>query len=216
VGKREFTRSLHNGNRIDKEVLQAADMNIDSPPEEENSLMLDWSPCAARPVYTETERGRDAFTRSQRAKLLQLRDELTECVTGVVKGSRSSEREASPCGTHQADAASDAYECDFALRLLSHEQDALYEIDEALHRIELGTYGVCEISGKPIPRVRLEAIPFARFIVECQSQREREKKVRPVWQRILPHFGLMNTETEEERHEGEEVRENAGNQFTAA
>jgi RNA polymerase-binding transcription factor DksA len=191
-------------------------MNIDSLPEEENSLMLDWSPRAARPVSTGKEGRRDAFTRSQRAKLLQLRDELTEFVTGVAKGSRSSEREASRCGTHQADAASDAYECDFALRLLSHEQDALYEIDEALHRIELGTYGVCEMSGKPIPRVRLEAIPFARFTVECQSQREREKKVRPVWQRILPHFVLMNTETEEEPHEGEQVHENDGNQLTAA
>jgi RNA polymerase-binding transcription factor DksA len=191
-------------------------MNIDSLPEEENSLMLDWSPGAAKPVSTGKEGKRDAFTRSQRAKLLQLRDELTESVTGVAKGSRSSEREASPCGTHHADAASDAYECDFALRLLSHEQDALYEIDGALHRIELGTYGVCEMSGKPIPRVRLEAIPFARFTVECQSQLERQKKARPVWQRILPYFGLMKTDTEAERHEGEEVLENDKNQLAAA
>jgi RNA polymerase-binding protein DksA len=157
-------------------------MNIDSLPEEENSLMLDWSLGAARPVSTGKKGRCDAFTRSQRAKLLQLRDEMAKSVTGVAKGSRSSEREASPCGTHQADAASDAYECDFALRLLSHEQDALYEIDKALQRIDLGTYGLCEMSGKPIPRVRLEAIPFARFTVECQSQ---EKKARPVWQRNI-------------------------------
>jgi RNA polymerase-binding transcription factor DksA len=51
---------------------------------------------------------------------------------------------------HQADAGSDAYDRDFALSLLSQEQDALYEIDEALKRIELGTYGKCEMSGKPI------------------------------------------------------------------
>jgi RNA polymerase-binding transcription factor DksA len=191
-------------------------MNIDSLPEEANSLMLDWSPGATRPVYTGKKGRRDAFTRSQRAKLLQLREELTESVTGVAKGSRSSEREASPCGTHQADAGSDAYDRDFALSLLSHEQDALYEIDEALQRIDLGTYGVCEMSGKPIPRARLEAIPFARFIVECQSQLEREKKARPFWQRILPHLGLMNTQAEEEQHEGEEVRENDENQLTAA
>src|SRR6266436_5872450 len=79
-------------------------------------------------------------------------------------------REASAFGMHQADAGSDAYDRDFALSLLSQEQDALYEIDQALKRIELGTYGKCEMSGKPIPHARLEAIPFARFTVECQSQ----------------------------------------------
>ena len=52
---------------------------------------------------------------------------------------------------HQADAGSDAYDRDFALSLLSQEQDALYEIDQALKRIELGTYGVCEMSGKQFP-----------------------------------------------------------------
>ncbi|MGC3989400.1 MAG: hypothetical protein QM796_06925 [Chthoniobacteraceae bacterium] len=46
---------------------------------------------------------------------------------------------------HQADAGSDAYDRDFALSLLSQEQDALYEIDEALKRIDHGTYGVCEM-----------------------------------------------------------------------
>ena len=52
---------------------------------------------------------------------------------------------------HQADAGSDVYDRDFALSLLSQEQDALYEIDQALKRIELGTYGICEMSGKSIP-----------------------------------------------------------------
>ena len=51
----------------------------------------------------------------------------------------------------------------FALSLLSQEQDALYEIDEALKRIEQGTYGICELCNKPILHARLEAIPFAWF-----------------------------------------------------
>jgi RNA polymerase-binding transcription factor DksA len=58
--------------------------------------------------------------------------------------------EASAFGMHQADAGSDAYDRDFALSLLSQEQDALYEIEEALKRVEAGTYGICEMSGKPI------------------------------------------------------------------
>jgi len=77
---------------------------------------------------------------------------------------------------HQADAGSDAYDRGFALSLLSQEQDALYEIEEALKRVDAGTYGICEMSGKPIPHARLEAIPFARFTVECQTQIEKQKK----------------------------------------
>src|SRR5213076_3396228 len=115
----------------------------------------------------------DAFTKAQKEKLLQLRDAMVDSMAGVAQDtlrSRAEGSEASAFGMHQADAGSDAYDRDFALSLLSQEQDALYEIDQALKRIELGTYGVCEMSGKPIPHARLEAIPFARFTVECQSQ----------------------------------------------
>ena len=101
---------------------------------------------------------------------------------------------------HQADAGSDAYDRDFALSLFSQEQDALYEIDEALKRIELGTYGKCEMSGKPIWHARLEAIPFARFTVECQSQLEKQNKASRVRQSVTSLFGL----TDEEAREGEE------------
>jgi len=51
---------------------------------------------------------------------------------------------------------------DFALSLLSSDQDAMYEIEEALKRIEKNTYGVCELTGKPIPKTRLEAITRGR------------------------------------------------------
>src|SRR5437870_12199922 len=95
---------------------------------------------------------------------------------------------------HQADAGSDAYDRDFALSLLSQEQDALYEIDHALKRIELGTYGVCEMSGKPIPRARLEAIPFARFTVQCQSQLENQSRASRVRQSVTSLFGLTEEE----------------------
>ena len=54
------------------------------------------------------------------------------------------------------------------------DSEKLYEIDEALGRIEIGTYGICEMSGKKIMRERLEAIPFARFTVECPAQLERQ------------------------------------------
>jgi RNA polymerase-binding transcription factor DksA len=142
------------------------------------------------------------FIRKQKEKLLQLRDAMVDSMAGVAQDtlrSRAEGSEASAFGMHQADAGSDAYDRDFALSLLSQEQDALYEIDQALKRIELGSYGVCEMSGKPIPHARLEAIPFARFTVECQSQLEKQSKQSRVRQSVTSLFGL----TEDEGGEGE-------------
>jgi RNA polymerase-binding transcription factor DksA len=150
----------------------------------------------------------DAFTKAQKEKLLQLRDAMVDSMAGVAQDtlrSRAEGSEASAFGMHQADAGSDAYDRDFALSLLSQEQDALYEIDQALKRIELGTYGICEMSGKPIPRARLEAIPFARFTVECQSQLEKQNKASRVRQSVTSLFGL----TEEEAPETEEEEQPA-------
>ena len=149
------------------------------------------------------EKRLDSFTRAQKEKLLQLRDAMVDSMAGVAQDtlrSRAEGSEASAFGMHQADAGSDAYDRDFALSLLSQEQDALYEIDQALKRIELGTYGTCEMSGKPIPRARLEAIPFARFTVECQSQLEKQSKASRVRQSVTSLFGL----TEDEGGEAEE------------
>jgi DnaK suppressor protein len=150
----------------------------------------------------------DAFTKAQKEKLLQLRDAMVDSMAGVAQDtlrSRAEGSEASAFGMHQADAGSDAYDRDFALSLLSQEQDALYEIDQALKRIELGTYGICEMSGKQIPRARLEAIPFARFTVECQSQLEKQSKASRVRQSVTSLFGL----TEEEAPETEEEEQPA-------
>ena len=149
------------------------------------------------------EKKLDPFVRQQKQKLLQLRDAVVDSMAGVAQGtlrSRAEGSEASAFGMHQADAGSDAYDRDFALSLLSQEQDALYEIDEALKRIEVGTYGKCEMSGKPIPRARLEAIPFARFTVECQSQLEKQSKAARMRPSVMSLFGL----TEEEGAESEE------------
>jgi DnaK suppressor protein len=159
------------------------------------------------------ERKLDPFTRKQKEKLLQLRDAMVDSMAGVAQDtlrSRAEGSEASAFGMHQADAGSDAYDRDFALSLLSQEQDALYEIDQALKRIELGTYGTCEMSGKSIPRARLEAIPFARFTVECQSQLEKQSKASRVRQSVTSLFGLTEEEggeTEEEEAPTQETKE---------
>ena len=159
------------------------------------------------------ERKLDPFVKKQKEKLLQLRDAMVDSMAGVAQDtlrSRAEGSEASAFGMHQADAGSDAYDRDFALSLLSQEQDALYEIDQALKRIEMGSYGVCEMSGKQIPKARLEAIPFARFTVECQSQLEKQNKASRVRQSVTSLFGLTEEEggeTEEEEPAQTEAKE---------
>jgi RNA polymerase-binding transcription factor DksA len=143
-----------------------------------------------------------AFFDRQKNRLLDLRDHFLDQMQSVAQDSlrsRAENNEASAVGQHQADAGSDAYEKDFALSLLSQEQDALYEIEEALKRIENGTYGICEMSSKPIPHARLEAIPFARFTVDCQQQLEKENRGRRRWD-TAPQFmdSVDNFSDEEE------------------
>jgi RNA polymerase-binding transcription factor DksA len=126
-----------------------------------------------------------AFAAKQKQRLLDLRDDIVDAMTGSAREairSSSDGGEASGSGQHQGDAGSDAYDRDFALSVLANDQEALYEIEEALLRIKKGTYGLCEMSGKRIPLARLEAIPFARLTVECQAQWEKEygkRKFRP-------------------------------------
>jgi DnaK suppressor protein len=67
---------------------------------------------------------------------------------------------------HMADLGTDNYEQEFALGLMDSERRILHEIDDALQRIEDGTYGICEGTGNPIPKARLEAQPWARYCVE--------------------------------------------------
>ena len=148
-----------------------------------------------------------AFFDRSKQRLLELRDHFLDQMQSVAQNSlrsRSENNEASAVGQHQADAGSDAYEKDFALSLLSQEQDALYEIEEALKRIELGTYGVCEMSNKPIPHARLEAIPFARFTVECQQQLEKENRGRRRWDTAPQFMDSAEAFADEEEESGDD------------
>jgi DnaK suppressor protein len=198
--KAQSTRKVHPKRPVSKKTARAAKSAKRGSPKSKREMTE--SPAALLGI-NHRERRLDPFVRKQKDKLLQLRDAMVDSMAGVAQDtlrSRAEGSEASAFGMHQADAGSDAYDRDFALSLLSQEQDALYEIDQALKRIELGTYGKCEMSGKQIPRARLEAIPFARFTVECQSQLEKQNKASRVRQSVTSLFGL----TEEEGGEAEE------------
>jgi RNA polymerase-binding transcription factor DksA len=103
--------------------------------------------------------------------LLELREQLVKQMNGLAA---ESAQEMAGYSLHMADSGTDNFDRDFALSLLSSDQDAVYEIEEALKRIERKTYGVCELTGKSIPKARLEAIPWTRFTVDAQAQLERD------------------------------------------
>ncbi len=134
--------------------------------------------------------------------LLDLREQLLRQMNGLAK---ESAQEMAGYSLHMADSGTDNFDRDFALSLLSSDQDAIYEIEEALKRIEKNTYGICELTGKAIPRARLEAIPWTRFTVQAQAQLEREGALR---QRRLGALGTVDsvgvTEVEADEEEPEE------------
>jgi RNA polymerase-binding transcription factor DksA len=133
--------------------------------------------------------------------LLELRERLLAQMNGLAK---ESAEEMAGYSLHMADSGTDNFDRDFALSLLSSDQDAIYEIEEALKRIEKNTYGVCELTGKTIPKARLAAIPWTRFTVEAQAQLEREGALR---QRRLGALGTVDSAGAVEVEEEDEAEE---------
>lgn len=75
---------------------------------------------------------------------------------------------------HMADVATDTYDREFSLSIASSERKVLYDIEDALKKIEDGTYGFCEVCKKPITKVRLKAVPYTKLCLECQETREKK------------------------------------------
>jgi RNA polymerase-binding transcription factor DksA len=91
------------------------------------------------------------------------------------RSSKDDSGDLSSYGQHMADAGTDTFDRDFALSLVSSEQEALTEIDAAIKRIHDGTYGTCEITQKPIAKERLLAVPFTRYSAEAQKDLEKNR-----------------------------------------
>ena len=149
------------------------------------------------------------FYKKQHQRLIELRSVLSDLMEGMAKETlraRPEGSDGSVGGMHMGDAGSDAYDRDFALSMLTKEQDALYEINEALDRMDRGVYGMCELSGKKIPEERLEALPYTRYTREMQEQIERDQMGggrfrRPIVRSV---FGLDEEgEGDEDDEEGE-------------
>lgn len=138
-----------------------------------------------------------------KALLLDLRDHLIDGVNflasdNLKRTNRDASGELSGYSLHMADAGTDNFDREFALSLVSSEQEALYEIEEALKRLEASTYGLCEMCERPIRKERLHAVPFARMCVHCQSTAEKDRR-RPAQAAAV--FGESADEEEGEESE---------------
>jgi len=90
------------------------------------------------------------------------------------KSQREASGDLSGYAYHMADMASDDYERDFSLGRATDEQRILYSIDEAMKRVDDGTYGACLACGKLIPKKRLKALPHTELCIECQKTKEHK------------------------------------------
>lgn len=115
-----------------------------------------------------------AELRRFRAVLLGKQREILQNVISMENEALRRLRTSSLCEPHDlADFSADSYELESTLGLVGNERGLLAEIEEALARIQSGTYGLCEGDGRFISRARLEAIPWTRYCVRCASLNER-------------------------------------------
>jgi RNA polymerase-binding transcription factor DksA len=131
--------------------------------------------------------------KKQYQRLTRLRNYLLDRKGDLVK---DAQEEQTSFSQHMADAGTDSFDRDLALSRISSEQDAVYEIDQAMNRIRNGTYGICEMTGKPIERERLEAIPWTRFSMEAEQRLEKEGAVHKA--RIEPPTPVIHGSREDE------------------
>jgi DnaK suppressor protein len=113
-----------------------------------------------------------------RGLLLQKRREILRSVSEIEgealrKSRLDASGDLSSMPIHMADLGTDNFEQEFSLELMNSERRLLVEIDDALGRIENGSYGVCEGTGKPISKARLEAQPWARYSIEYARMLEQ-------------------------------------------
>jgi len=153
-------------------------------------------PAAAKPAALAKSAGRDGKPSGKvpvkkltakevgefKALLLGLRDRINNDIE-FMSGDHRNRSEWSEGGSvapsaDTVDQGSDAFDREFMMTLMSSEQDIIYEIQEALRRVEHGTYGICEISGEPIEKERLKVIPYARHCVRVQSELEKGRGFR--------------------------------------
>lgn len=123
--------------------------------------------------------------------LVQLRRQLTEELDPHSRETGKKPGDSAENHQNPADEGTEPFDRDFALSLVSSEEDALAEIEEAIQRIYDGTYGVCKVTGKEISRERLLAVPFTKYSLQGKEDLERNKR------RTLQRGGIFGSALED-------------------
>ncbi len=105
-------------------------------------------------------------------KLEHLKNQITRSIQDAKEGVKEFE-ESKGYSQHQADEGTDDFDKTISLEVSNKELTILKQIDRALEKIQEGTYGICDLSRKEIPRARLEAIPYATMTVDAQDKFEK-------------------------------------------
>ena len=103
-------------------------------------------------------------------------DEIRSIAEEASHNPRDASGDLSAYTVHMADMAADTYERELSTNLVSSEQQVLYQIDDALKRIEEGVFGTCQQCAKPIALSRLKAVPYASLCISCQRSKEQKTK----------------------------------------
>ena len=138
---------------------------------------------AKKPV--KTSKKKPLFNKKEvapfKVKLLEIRQKISNDVSHLEKDALMNTRDASGDlsnhSMHMADVATDAFDQEMNLGLASSEQEIIDSINEALKRIEEGTFGYSVKSGKPISKRRLAVVPYAELTIDEQEEEERLKKL---------------------------------------
>ena len=113
-------------------------------------------------------------------KLKEIVGDVNHIESGALKSSRQdSAGDLSSMPIHMADIGSDNFEQEFSLGLMDSERNIVREIHEALKRIQDGTYGICEGTGEPIPKIRLKGIPWTRYCLKFAELVEKGLATKP-------------------------------------
>jgi DnaK suppressor protein len=117
------------------------------------------------------------FVEKQRERLEELRAELTGVVRGLEEDQRSQAEDEEDFTEHDSgDMSQSLFDREMDATLEQTIENRLQYVERALQKIEEGTYGICDDTGEPIPRGRLEAMPEAIYTVEAQQRREGERR----------------------------------------
>lgn len=104
----------------------------------------------------------------------RLRGDVSALADAALGSTAAAQGELSSLPSHMADLGSDTFEQDNTLRLMDNEEVVLEQIEQALERIEGGTYGTCiECEGR-IPKMRLNAIPYTPLCIKCANNLESD------------------------------------------